>query len=403
MSARRLAWLALAPTLLLFVGFFVIVALGPSSLADDPLNLAIFIVFVLAFAGVGALIVSKHPRNAVGWLMVASGLSFALAAFAGEWGEYGGLTSPSALPAYAAIGWITTWAWGLGAGLATTFLILLFPDGRLPSRRFAPVACIAGGSLALLLVRFAFAPGPLDLDYPGGPLNPFGIASAAAVLDTLGTVALVGLLGSSIACLASLGVRWRQAGPATRAQLRWLMYAAAVVASGLIVSTAIEVRFGGNEAAIDISNAIISGSLSVIPVAIGFAILRHRLYDIDVVINRTLVYGALSATLGLAYAGGAVLLGQLFSPFTRGSDLAIAGSTLAVAALFRPLRARIQGAVDRRFYRHRYDAARTLEGFSARLREQVDLDALGGELQAVVRETMAPAHVSLWLRGTGAR
>ena len=397
MSARALAWLALAPTTLMFAGFAVLSALDPGSMDDSVswLDFGVFTVFVLAFAGVGALIVSRHVGNAVGWLMVASALSFAVAAFAGAWAHYAGVTNPGALPAATTVGWLTSWAWGLGAGLAPTFLVLLFPDGRLPSRRWAPVAWFAGGSLALLLASVAFAPGPLDASYPEAGLNPFGIPGAADTFDTLENVGIVALLGSILACLASLAARWRQAGPVQRAQLRWLIYAAAVVGVGMIASSAIEIVYGSDEAASNVSNAIITGSLSVIPVAIGFAILRHRLYDIDVVINRTLVYGALSACLAGSYLGGVLVLGRLFAPLTRGSDLAIAGSTLAVAALFRPLRTRIQEAVDRRFYRYRYDAARTLEGFSARLRDDVDLDSLADELQGVVRETMQPRHVSL--------
>jgi len=224
--------------------------------------------------------------------------------------------------------------------------------------------------------------------------NPFGIdglPSADTVGAAVGWLALV----SVVLAATSLILRFRRSSGERRQQIKWIATAGALFAfvTGAVMPAVYSL--GGPE---EVGQAAVLLALSIIPIAAGLAILRHRLYDIDVVINRTLVYGALSATLALLYGGGVVLLGQLFAPLTRGSDLAIAGSTLAVAALFRPLRTRIQRAVDRRFYRHKYDSARTLEGFSARLREQVDLDALGGELQAVVRETMAPAHVSLWLR-----
>ena len=232
----------------------------------------------------------------------------------------------------------------------------------------------------------------LGIDGAGGPLGALGsVAGAASPLVTL-------------ACAGCLLLRLRRAHGRQRQQLKWFVYCTAV---GLLVFIAAEgivelAGVGSTRAAENVTSLAALVPTVAIPTAAGIAILRHRLYDIDVAINRTLVYGVLTACLAGAYLGGVLVLQQLFAPLTRGSDLAIAGSTLAVAALFRPLRARIQAVVDRRFYRRRYGASRTLEQFSARLREQVDLEALGDELEAVVRETMAPAHVSLWLRAPGA-
>jgi hypothetical protein len=195
--------------------------------------------------------------------------------------------------------------------------------------------------------------------------------------------------------VASVVFRFRRARGEERRQLKWLTYAAAVAGLVLLLIIVGESTVTVSD---ELSNTLVSVSVAALPVSMGIAILRHRLFDIDVVINRTLVYGALTATLVGAYVGIVLLLQLALSPLTEDSDLAIAGSTLAVAALFRPARARIQRTVDRRFYRHRYDAARTLAGFGARMRDQVELDSLGAELRSVVGETMQPAHVSLWLR-----
>jgi hypothetical protein len=285
--------------------------------------------------------------------------------------------------------WYGDVSWILVILPAASFLLLLFPDGRLPSPRWRAVAWCAGAGIGLLFAADSLSSGPLA-DYPE-LANPYGVDSP--VVDVVGGIAALALAVAMVGSPLSLVLRFRRAGRAERQQIKWLALAGAVAAVTFVLALA------SYEALPEgVSDRAIMLSILMLPVAAGVAILRHRLYDIDVVINRTLVYGALTATLAAAYFGSVLLLQLALSPLTEESDLAIAGSTLAVAALFRPARARIQHAVDRRFYRRRYDAARTLESFGTRLRDQVDLDALGADLRGVVTDTMQPAHVSLWLR-----
>jgi hypothetical protein len=270
---------------------------------------------------------------------------------------------------------------------AATFLLLLFPNGRLPSRRWRPVAWCAGLGIALLFVGDFTSRGPLE-DYPE-VMNAYGVDSP--VLDLVEVIGALLLLVALVGSPLSLVLRYRRAGYDERQQIKWLALAGAVAAATFVIAIVT-----WDLLTEPVANAAIMLSIVALPVAAGVAILRHRLYDIDVVINRTLVYGALTATLAGAYVGSVLLLQLVLSP---SSDLAIAASTLTVAAPFRPARGRIQAAVDRRFYRRKYDAQRTLESFAGRMRNQVALDALAGELRTVVAETMQPTHVSLWVRG----
>jgi hypothetical protein len=347
----------------------------------------VFVVaLTLMFSVVGALIASRHPDNAIGWIFLAVAVATGLGGVAGAYAEHwlGGGGGSRTLGETAA--WYATLSWIPFILVPCTFLLLLFPDGRLPSRRWRSVAWCAGAGIVGGLLTSGLKPGPLE-DYPQLE-NPYGIESA--LIDPLTGLAaltlLIGIVGSS----ASLVVRFRRARGELREQIKWLALAGAF--AGL--SVPIAVAGYGLWGDIGTNSLSMLGVLSL-PLAAAIAILRHRLYDIDVVINRTLVYGALTATLGGTYLALVVLTGLAVGD----SDVAIAGSTLAVAALFRPARARIQGAVDRRFYRRRYDAAQTLEAFSRRRRDQIDLDALADDLRGVVRETVQPAHLSLWLRG----
>ena len=384
-AASRLAWGIAALSLLLFAGGVVVYAATGGVEGHRVFSLAI----VVVFSSVGALIVSRQPRNPIGWIFCgaafAGGLSTLADAYANYWldGKGGWKPLAEAAAAYETLGWIPS------VLVPITFLLLLFPDGRLLTRRWRRVAwCAALGTIGSFVTQ-ALIPGPLE-DYPQLD-NPYAIDSGVVELvqGLSALLLLVAVVGSPL----SLFLRMRRASPTEREQIKWLVWAGAVAAVTFAIGAA-----GYDVWGKEISNAAILTSVLGLAVATGVAILKYRLYDIDVVINRTLVYGALTATLAAAYLGSVLLLQLALDPITSGSSLAVAVSTLAVAALFRPARARIQAIVDKRFYRHRYDARETLEDFSARLREQLDLDALGGELRGVVADTMQPAHVSLWLR-----
>jgi hypothetical protein len=271
--------------------------------------------------------------------------------------------------------------------------VLLFPTGRLPTRRWRPVGwalVLAAGANTTLK---ALQPGPLG-DVPR-VANPVGVEA----LDGVSLDPLVFFL--LIACVVSLGLRFRRAQSRERQQIKWVLWTVTLLIPFFAI-LGLALSGPPPEGAIRlIASLVIAALISCLPAAFGVAILRHRLYDVDVAINRTLVYGALTAALVGTYAGTVVLLQLLLNPLTPESDLAIAGSTLAVAALFRPLRSRIQTAVDMRFYRRRYDAARTVQAFSGRLRDEVELEAVEGELRRITAETMQPAHVSVWLREVG--
>jgi hypothetical protein len=278
----------------------------------------------------------------------------------------------------------------------------VFPDGHTPSARWRPAVWVTAAGVALFVVGSIIAPGPTN--GPFGVRNPTGIAAARGFAAALRGVGFALLVTCVLVAVASLFARWRGSPPVRRQQLKWLLYAAMVVVAGVVISGVIESLAGASEAAVNVSNAAVTLGLAAIPIATGVAILRHRLYDIDRIINRTLVYALLTGVLALVYVAGVVGVGNLVRGLTPGSEspsVVVAASTLAVAALFRPLRARIQRFIDRRFYRSRYDAARAVETFSARLRDEVALDALKADLLGAVRETVQPTRAWIWLRERG--
>lgn len=355
---------------------------------------ALVSIATLIFPTVGVLIATRRPGNAIGWLFLVTGVCAALEDVLLGYATRA-LADPGALPGGAAVGVLADVLWVPTLVCGITLLFLLFPDGRLPSRgwrwlvRFT-IVLAAGYALGTIVL-----PGPIY--HFDDVVNPFGVDALAGVAQVVVDMGGMLVLPTGVAGMVAVGVRFRRSRGDARQQIKWLFYTAAVFAPltpVLVVLSEAKVRVGG----VSVADVLFTLALSAIPVGVGVAILRHRLYDIDVVINRTLVYAALTATLAGAYFGCVLLFQLALSPLTEDSGLAVAGSTLAVAALFRPARARIQAAVDQRFYRRRYDAQRTLDAFTIRLRDELDLDALGADVRAVVHDTVQPAHVSLWLR-----
>ncbi len=343
---------------------------------------------ILAFALVGALISSRLPANPIGWVCLAIGLTLTLATITGEYAVYALQTRPGSLPGAVYMAWLTNWLWVPAVVSGGTFMVLLFPDGRLPSRRWRTVAWLSVAVLISTSASEAFSPGRLA-EAPN-VTNPFGIVSAGSALELVNTASFFLLSLCFIASALSMIVRYRRSIGEERQQIKWFVAAAVLLAAVFASSFVIPWRIVQ-----DLVTLLFAG----LPVAVGIAILRHRLYDIDLLINRALVYGPLTATLALVYVGGVVGLQAVFRGLTgQESTLAVVASTLAIAALFNPLRRWVQAFVDRRFYRRKYDAAKTLDAFSVRLRDETQLDTLSDDLVGVVTRTVQPAYASLWLR-----
>jgi hypothetical protein len=357
-----------------------------------------FLVAIAAFMGVGALIVALRPDNRVGWVFSAIGLLASLGLLAQEYSEYGYVTRPGSLPFPVIGAWVVAWYWLLLLSLMFIFTLLLFPTGRLASPSWRPVAWVAWIGTVAITVSGALNPMLQLQDEDYSVPNPIGVAAVGDVEEsTAGGVLLVVFVLSMAAAFVSLVIRFRRSQGVERQQLKWFTYAGTLLLAMLMISIVIEDVLG-LEASVG-GDFVFFLLIAFLPISAGIAILRYRLYDIDLVINRTLVYGSLTVLLGAVYVAGAVGLPTLV-PLAADNDLVVAGSTLAVAALFSPLRRRVQGFVDRRFYRSRYDARRTVEQFSSRLRDQVDLEDLVGGLTSVVRETLQPASVGVWLSST---
>jgi hypothetical protein len=336
---------------------------------------------ILACAGVGLLIISRRPGNVIGWIYALVALVFAA-------GEFAGSYASRPLPARVWVALLPDLAWSASIPLGATLLLLLYPTGRPPSPRWRPVVWTAVAATMLAVVASALTPGPME--YLRDVENPLGLDRARWVLDLIVQVAFVVIAAAVFAAAGSLIVRWRRARGVERQQLKWLAYAAAMLVLLLVVTDFLPHPL----------YVVVATSITLLfPLATGIAVVRYRLYDIDRIISRTLVYGLLTALLGAVYAGVVLVLGQMFGGVGgKPPSWIVAGATLAVAALFQPARRRIQQAVDRRFNRRKYHAAPTVEAFSARLRDEVDLDALSAELLAVADQTMQPMTASLWLR-----
>ena len=340
----------------------------------------------LIFSTVGWLVTSRLPRHPIGWLFHWTGLGFAVQAFTEEYAVYALMAHPGSLPGGDVFAWIDNWVWIPALGPAVT-LLFLFPNGRLLSPRWWPVVGFLILGVVSLTVGYALLPGPMQSSLPIS--NPFGVASTLpARAISLGFPLL---LTAILAAAASVGLRLRRAEGVEREQIKWLVYAAGLVP--LVV--ALDFAVGPNTLFAEIATLI---AILAVPVAVGVAILRYRLYDIDLIIRRTLVYSVLTAALALVYFGSVALFQGLLAAVSREqSPVAVVASTLVIAALFAPLRRRVQEFIDRRFYRRKYDAARTLAEFAAAARDETDLEQLTGRLVAVVEDTMQPARVGLWL------
>jgi hypothetical protein len=395
-SRRGTTWLALGLWLLLIA---LVVAIGVMKLAgwhganntSDTGLVALFFAF-FSFGTMGALVAAHVPRNPLGWIFLAIALGAAWSGAAETIAYHGLVDDPGSIPGAMFPAWTYAWAWYPTVGLLG-FVLLLFPTGTPPPGRIWRVVTSALGiALATVTLLYMLYPGPLDGDDSKLPDNPIGVGAVGRFLnESRGSAIVNGTVLVLMTLAAASVVRrfWRSRGD-ERQQMKWMTAAAVFVAAGTIVPGLVGIG--------DTGDVFFSISIVQLPIALGIAMFKYRLYDIDRVINKTLVYGAVTVLLGGAYVG-LVLAGQaLSSSIASGGNLVIAASTLVVAALFLPLRRRIQRFVDRRFYRRRYDAQRTLEGFGARLREQVDLDELCTEIRRIVGETMQPAHTSLWLR-----
>ena len=394
MSARLAAW-----------GVWTILA---ASVAISALNVigrlrtgnidsdSLFVIPLLAYTVVGAVVAARRPEHRIGWIFSAVGLAAAIAGVQIHLAQPP-LAGPGREPLRAAVSLLATVGWSAFLALALVFSLLLFPTGRLPSPRWRPVAWLAG----LGIVGFGL--GDHIRQALGAEDGAVGETAAVGLATLAGNIGGVVFVLTALSSAASLIVRFRRSRGQERQQLKWFAAATALVAAmavaAMLTSDLPLVPEPVRPVLQTALQILWPLSMATIPLAAGLAVLRYRLYEIDVIINRTLVYGLLTGLLAAIYFGGVVVLQGLFRSLTgQESNLAIVVATLAAAALFQPLRVRLQRFIDRRFYRHKYDAARTLAAFSARLRDEVDLSSLTDELVAVVQQTMQPAHVSLWLR-----
>jgi hypothetical protein len=374
----RLAWLLAGACVALVLSSLVLL-LAASHAGDTSQYYYEDAAVAVAFALLGAIVAAHRPENPIGWLFLAIGLSGALGVVSNEYVHYTLVVDPGALPGGPVAAWLSGWTWWPAYGLVP-LVLLVFPDGRLPSPRWRWAAWLAGAGVAVMTLGIAVSTLNDPVQFALTEEEPGGLPGLALAVSVIAAAV------SFLAGLVSLALRWRRAWGNEREQLKWVAFAAGL---SLVANVVLQV--------LELPGLGLVGVV-LVPVGATIAILRYRLYDIDRLISRTLAYGLLTALLGLVYVAGVFVFSRLLNPGGEPSGLAVAASTLAVAALFQPARRRVQAVVDRRFNRARYDAARTMEAFSARLRDQIDLDTLTGELLAVVDQTMEPTQVSFWLR-----
>lgn len=400
--AAGLAWSLAGLSVAMFVGNVVLFVLarveqlpGDRIAVDYFIKIFLYVPF-LAFPIVGALVASRRPRNAIGWICLVSGLLWLFPALGDSFVAYERATTDALTSSAKLLDALIKGIWPWSVGLPGVYLILLFPDGRLPSRRWRPFALFAGVVIALMPTLFLLPIQGKQLEQ-----NPWWVTVASFTLLVLPACILASAVG--------LVLRYRRSGAEVREQIKWLAFAASLVGATYFGSIFTELLFVPDSLLtnatpplwVSLERFLLVQSFAAVPVAVGIAILKYRLYDIDIIINRALVYGPLTVVLLLVYFGGVVTGQTLFRTLTgqhEQSQLAVVVSTLAIAALFNPLRRGVQRFINKRFYRSNYDARKTLEAFSAKLRDETDLDSLNDELISVVRETMQPEHASLWLR-----
>jgi hypothetical protein len=401
-TLRRLAWAGwwFFVVTLVVSGLLDVADRGLGSVtASTLLGGATFVLVIGTFPVSGLLVLRRQPRNSVGWLLLAVGDIWAVGGLGDAYATYGLTLQPGSLPLATVGATVSNAIWAPALGVMGTFLLLHFPDGRLPGPHWRTLERVSGVVLVSLTALLLVSPGQLMEGALAGEENPLGVEALHPVADGVLAALLLLLTACIVASAWSLVVRFRRSHGVERQQLKWMTAAGAVMA--LAFFTNILLSAPSTEAAepawLLVLNNLSFATWALLPAAIATAVLRHGLYDIDLVVNRALVYGSLTATLVATYLGSVLLLQLVLRPVTERSDLAVATSTLAVAALFGPARRRIQDGVDRRFYRHRYDATRTVAEFSARLRQQIDLDAIGGDLVQLADDTVKPTVVSLWL------
>jgi hypothetical protein len=367
-----------------------ILSVANRTFQPDAVNQVVLLLGFGAFMVVGALVVAHRPSNAIGWIFSAIALLAFTGKLAGDYVTYAYVTRPGSLPGAVFAAWCNSWSWYPSVALALVFTPFLFPTGRLLSPRWRPAIWLAGAATAAVTVLGALR---ANLDAGGDHVvrNPIGLAAVENPEKTTvgaGLFILLSVLG--VVGFVSLVIRFRRSRGEERQQLKWFTYAVALLVPVTVLGDFLPDKAG---------SFVFAVPIVFVPVAAGIAILRHRLYDIDRLINRSVVYGLLTALLASVYGGAVLVLGQVFGGVGRDPpSWAVAGATLAAAALFQPARHRIQAVVDRRFNRRKYDAVQTVEAFTARLRDEVDLDTLSDELLAVVDQTMQPSAASLWLR-----
>jgi hypothetical protein len=388
LAGSRLALALTAASVALAIGAIVCLALSWGAPLPDSWGFrGDVIIHAVGFTAVGAVVALRRPANAIGWLLLSAGFISALGAFGLQYGVYAIMGRAAPLPGGLFGAWLGSWIWVLFVTGIVPFVLLLFPDGRLLSPRWQWLGWVDVFAILVTAAFMAFNPGRLQLAaYANNPFTPLP-TSLVTPLGALGIALAFPVMGGS--CW-SLVLRFRRSAGIEREQIKWLAFSAAPLAVAGLASAVLPDKIG---------QVLFVFLLLSVPIAVGLAVLRYRLYDINVLINRTLVYGTLSAALIATYVAAVILVGAVLRPFTAGSELAVAVSTLATLALVQPLRRRIQDAVNRRFYRSRYDAVRTLDTFSARLRDEVDLDAVRADLIEAVQRTVQPTHASVWLRG----